>query len=521
MNRRRAPVSLPTAPPPTATHEQHAYDRLDEVAGHRVVRRYCLGTRATLLLVAAGSGEETPIQRLVKVFHPRTDPHEIEVEIESLCAVENAHVVRLVDLSTVEPGDPPCLVLERLPGPSLVNLLDERKTIEAGEAVSILAPLCSALQRLHDAGVTHGALQARRVVFDAAGTPVMTGFGRGVLRPDVPRGHAVASPQRDSDLLSAQTLWAGARRLDVRGLVDLADDVFRRVDGPVDAHVEVFDRLSQAVDSVSSAESLTRLEAALFAVAPAQPVSLVRRVERERASSGSLSVGPVQAGALDPAPTPDQTASQAPGSSGSIDSVWGITSEPVATVSEPRIVSALRVLGASPSLVDAAQRVVESAHRLRTYRTESPRKTRVSRRRLVIVATVGTAILATALILTLPAASPGVTEGTAEQDQPPAAAAEGESEGESGEGLIYGADDESVDKAVMTADDPAAALAELLRVETADPSVAAETSTAPVVTGRWGDSALVAAGLNGRPASFLLVKGEAGWRVRDVFDAEG
>jgi hypothetical protein len=41
-----------------------------------------------------------------------------------------------------------------------------------------------------------------------------------------------------------------------------------------------------------------------------------------------------------------------------------------------------------------------------------------------------------------------------------------------------------------------------------------------LVTGRWGGSALVSASLNGRPASFLLVKGEAGSRIREVFEED-
>ena len=41
-----------------------------------------------------------------------------------------------------------------------------------------------------------------------------------------------------------------------------------------------------------------------------------------------------------------------------------------------------------------------------------------------------------------------------------------------------------------------------------------------VLTGSWGGSALVAARLNGQPASFLLLKGEAGWRIRDVFKSD-
>jgi hypothetical protein len=54
----------------------------------------------------------------------------------------------------------------------------------------------------------------------------------------------------------------------------------------------------------------------------------------------------------------------------------------------------------------------------------------------------------------------------------------------------------------------------------ADESAVVIDAAEAIVTGSWGGSALVAARLNDEPASFLLVKGEAGWRVRDVFVSE-
>ena len=60
-------------------------------------------------------------------------------------------------------------------------LLRMRGSLDAGEAVTVLAPIASALARMHAAGVAHGAITASSILFTADGSPTLIGFGRAEL----------------------------------------------------------------------------------------------------------------------------------------------------------------------------------------------------------------------------------------------------------------------------------------------------------------------------------------------------
>jgi eukaryotic-like serine/threonine-protein kinase len=93
------------------------------------------------------------------------------------------HVERLVDLGFAASGDL-VLVTEATPH-SLGELLAAPGEPALGEVVTILAPLVEATRRLHAAGVAHGRIDADAVRFDAAGSPVLRGFGAAVLADQV------------------------------------------------------------------------------------------------------------------------------------------------------------------------------------------------------------------------------------------------------------------------------------------------------------------------------------------------
>ena len=90
------------------------------------------------------------------------------------------HCVALRDVAS-GPGYLPVPILDRVQRGSVAQLLSERDSIEPGEAVTILAPLASTLTALHGAGVAHSALTAASIHLGAAGEPVLIGFGHATL----------------------------------------------------------------------------------------------------------------------------------------------------------------------------------------------------------------------------------------------------------------------------------------------------------------------------------------------------
>jgi hypothetical protein len=77
--------------------------------------------------------------------------------------------------------------MERLPRGSIADLLRTRSALSPGEAVTILAPIAVALDTLHETGIVHGAISARSVLFRESGAPVLAGFGRvRLIEPALP-----------------------------------------------------------------------------------------------------------------------------------------------------------------------------------------------------------------------------------------------------------------------------------------------------------------------------------------------
>jgi len=172
-------------------------ERVEEVAGYRVLRSAGHGDRARLLL-----GFDDGSTVVLKIV-PALDPAR-RIEIEALSRAAGDHVVRLDDVAI--DGRDAVLVLERLSGGTLAELLDRRGMLEAGEAVTILAPLATTIDRIHTAGVAHGALSVSAICFRDDGAPALTGFGRAELfapgSPEVVR-ETVPGVIADRDALRA------------------------------------------------------------------------------------------------------------------------------------------------------------------------------------------------------------------------------------------------------------------------------------------------------------------------------
>jgi hypothetical protein len=147
---------------------------VEDVAGYRVLRSAGHGDRARLLL---GYDEgHTVVLKVTAADDPCGG-----AEIEALHRAAGEHVVALQDVSVDEQES--VLVFERLPNGTLAELLERRGGLDPGEAVTILAPLATTIDRLHAAGVAHGRLSLGAVGFRDDGAPTLTGFGGARLFP--------------------------------------------------------------------------------------------------------------------------------------------------------------------------------------------------------------------------------------------------------------------------------------------------------------------------------------------------
>ncbi len=196
----------------------------DSLIGYRLLRRLGEGRRAeSFLAIAEGLPDAEPV--VLKVPLPGTSDASTLIEAEALDRARGPHVVDLLDLAT-GPRGTQVLVLARVAGLSLAQLLAARGSIGVGEAITVLVPIHETLDRLHRGGVTHGRVRADAVLFGADGAPVLARFGAASLtdpaRPEalLEQDDAVLADRRDFAALASRVVAAA-------GVVELAesDDV--------------------------------------------------------------------------------------------------------------------------------------------------------------------------------------------------------------------------------------------------------------------------------------------------------
>lgn len=91
-------------------------------------------------------------------------------------ACDAGSIVPLLDAVPTPAGDV-VLVMERMSGGSLLDLLGARGHLSAGECVTVLAPVATAVAGLHEHGVVHADLAPGNILFDDHGRPVLADFG--------------------------------------------------------------------------------------------------------------------------------------------------------------------------------------------------------------------------------------------------------------------------------------------------------------------------------------------------------
>lgn len=147
----------------------HTQSEAREIAGYRVVRRLAVGARSAVYLghpVGIRGGRSV----VLRVFHREADSVGIDREIAALLAAPHGVAALVHDVVTLPDGRL-CVVQDRDDGTRLSDLLHSRGSLRAGEAVTILAPIVAGLDQLHDVGWVHGNVAEGSVRFDPTGRP--------------------------------------------------------------------------------------------------------------------------------------------------------------------------------------------------------------------------------------------------------------------------------------------------------------------------------------------------------------
>ena len=124
----------------------------------------------------------------VKVVHADLAALEVAAREAALSAsVAGAHVVP-VEACVELPDGRVAVVMPHLLGGALDALVRARGHLSPGEVVTVLAPVASALGRLHDLGVVHGDVSPGNVLLDLDGRPVLGDLGLGHVVGEVSPG---------------------------------------------------------------------------------------------------------------------------------------------------------------------------------------------------------------------------------------------------------------------------------------------------------------------------------------------
>lgn len=395
----------------------------------------------------------------------------------ALAATSSEHLPRVLDVTVL--GERRELQLQAVSGPVLVEVLASRGRLPLGEAVTIVISAARAVAALHSAGFCGVSLGAETIRFDSAGTPMILGL-------DDVREIVRAGAQGPGD--------------DWRAVGELADRLGLIVHGRAagalgPAHVG----LGLALATLTAGESeqaIDGLDAALFELADPQAVRL------DGAPPAHLEPAAAQLTARRA-----QAAHRRP--SGSV-LIEAFDAGPAALLAGP--------------MRRARERTTEALSRVH------------GRARLLLVAGAAAAALTVAAIVLLPGeASPRAVPPSAAELTTPSAAApmkSGDAATTAHGAALSGADPVAAASALLADRDECLALRGdaragcLARVAdgqgTALDQPARPLATlTPSLLELTGDSALIALTPKDpgtAPASALLMRTEAGWKLRQLYE---
>ncbi|MFF2369263.1 hypothetical protein [Agromyces sp. NPDC058110] len=166
------------------------------VAGYRIVRRIGAGERAEVFLATARRAEpptdargsagpadgrtppappaESPLV-VLRIYRERVDDRSIALELDAMHVAGDAGMPALLDVAMTGEGAR-VAVVERIGGVGVAQLIRER-SLEPGEAVTLVAPVVAGVSRLAAAGFVHTRLSPGDVQLDSIGRPRLLGLG--------------------------------------------------------------------------------------------------------------------------------------------------------------------------------------------------------------------------------------------------------------------------------------------------------------------------------------------------------
>ncbi len=520
------------------------------LAGYRLLRRLGSGERADVHLAVAaqptaGSPDEpepAPALVVVRVYDRSADDDAIATEIHAMEHDPTATVPRLLDVATLPDGRA-CLVVERIGGRTLATMLDDAH-LSPGQVVTALAPLLVAVRELGSRGLVHARLAPSDVLVDEAGRPRLIGLGA-LERTDarVPASERTERARR-----------AHAALLALMEVVVAASITPTRFEPPIELARSMLLGRPFAPDHEA-------IERALFAVA--EPVPLV--IPMGSRAAGPLpsrmpavipGTGPVpfesEVGALDGVRSTDPTQHAETG-----------TEAPPVVLSRRSAARCLAELAQLPGIVDGLEGAPDEGVGAAARR----RLLDWIRRRPAVLATggfIGTGALVLVLTAVPPAAAGDGDRAASEAVRgAPATAQAAPTSGPSTQTAIGAADEVVEDAAAVDGTDgsgevrpggtePVEAAAALLEIRagclvgrdlacvasyaqpaspieardlaaiaSGEPAAAGTADLSAIsVTSDLGDAVVLSVPAIGErePASLLMMRSEAGWRLREWFD---
>ncbi|WP_372584800.1 protein kinase domain-containing protein [Clavibacter michiganensis] len=498
------------------------------LAGYRLVRLIGRGERTQVYLgrptAPHGTSDGSSGNVAVKVV-PASRRSRGDTEILALQAVDSEHVVHLLDVASLADGGV-CLVQSLCARGTAAALVGRRGELTPGEVCTLLTSVLRGLGDLHQVGVAHGALDLTHVLLDATGRPILGGLGSAQLPGGAPGDEPAAGRHHGMDPMAedlarvarmAAALWTPGRPT-ARSTDASWDDWLATLDDAVHgesdltAH-DLADRLLEIADAAPLADVASdgpgddRGPVGGTAGSGDDPAVLVRRPEperrgRRREPSTSRDASARARRHRAPQETPiRRTRARLRGA--------------VATVRQEMALVRPRVwMGGAAALLVAASGAV-AVPMLGAAAHGAPQ------------AVVGP---------TMPSADPEADGGTTDAVPPDAAPLQPDVDAASSPDpdvaapalLRLRADclRSSQDGCLGGVDQPDSAMedADRSRARTGSADAAALHATDRLDPAqRLGDSALIT--LHGdadapgrRPASLLMVRGEAGWRIRDLMD---
>jgi len=495
------------------------------LAGYRLVRLIGRGEHAEVYLGQPlhrdGASEDGSGNVAVKVVLASRRSRG-DAEILALQAVDSEHVVRLLDVATLGDGGL-CLVQSLCARGTAAALVGRRGGLTPGEVVTLIASVLRGLGDLHEAGMAHGALDLTHVLVDASGRPVLGGLGSARVPGAADADHAAAAPLPGTDPIEHDLARVARMAAALRPARDPRT-------GPSGSSWDAW--LTLLDDAVHGESDLDAHDLAdrLLEVADAAPLADAVAGDPEDAGAAAF---------RDAAPASPRTTSTARAR----DAARRSPETPPA--------------GAAGTHRHRAERESfgrRSAGRLRVVRGSVARELAVVRPRVWIGGTaallvaisgaVAVPMLAAAAHDTPPAAvDPTAPLSPATDGDTPAPAAPGPAE-PSADAVATGSPDPDVaapallrlraaclgsgtEGCLAGVDQPDSAMEDADRAASrSGPQDGAELHESDRLdrAQRLGDTALITLHANGeeapgrRPASLLIVRGEAGWRIRDLMD---